>query len=358
MFGFGMGMPGMGGMGMSGGPNGMSAGFNVGGMSMGMSAKIGGTRSAPTLSVDMGSMGMGFSAKDIPLCTHDVHPGNWRQNLYECRTCNKKICENCARNCHDGHDVVFYCKEEVFECACDNQQKCTLIDHENHESHAVPESQVPPEPEVHAVMAKGPDGKPRLELDPLHSLTIDEAAKAHNRNPPTSITVGCGWLTKTDLDTQIVAYDKDLKILGSVSFRNKDAFAGALHHFGDNRQGSTETNQDAEKIKIDLSKMPANVKSLAISITSFGGLPFTAVSKAYMRLTDSSDNFELMYLELSAKEKKTALFFALLYRGDDGKWELLPAIKYFDAKTPEQSFAFTSDYIKKENFIQRMHGNK
>ncbi|KAH0794943.1 zinc finger, C3HC4 type (RING finger) domain containing protein [Histomonas meleagridis] len=118
------------GFGMSGGPNGMSSGMNVGGISMGADAKIGGTRSAPTLAVDMGGMGLGVSANGIPLCTHEVHPGQWTQNLYECKTCNKKICENCSKNCHKGHNVVSYVREESFECACDKERKCTLINHD------------------------------------------------------------------------------------------------------------------------------------------------------------------------------------------------------------------------------------
>ena len=344
-------------MGFTGGQDSFSTGFNMGGMSGGMGFKVGGTRSAPTVSIDVGMMGFGMSAKDIPCCTHDVYPGQWRQNVYECKTCGKKICENCAKFCHDGHDVQFLYREDTYECQCDTERKCTLIDHEKNESHAQPESAIPPEPEVHAVMKKDDDGNPRLELDPLHSLTLEAAAKAHNRPTPTTIIIGCGWLTKTDLDTQICAYDDNMNILGSVSYQNKDAFSGALHHHGDNRVGSTKSNVDAERITVDLNKMPSNVRSLAVSITSFQGMKFTSVSKAYMRITDASDNFELMYLDLSAKENKTALFFALFYRGDDGKWELLPAVKYFDAKTPGESFAFTKKWIIDENFIQRMHGN-
>ena len=44
-----------------------------------------------------------------------------QQKLYNCVTCNMKdgycICENCIKNCHKGHNVVF--SEEDIEGYCD-----------------------------------------------------------------------------------------------------------------------------------------------------------------------------------------------------------------------------------------------
>ncbi|KAH0785139.1 TerD family protein [Histomonas meleagridis] len=143
-------------------------------------------------------------------------------------------------------------------------------------------------------------------------------------------------------------------MVDSVSFRKSNAFNGALHHCGDNQVGNSSTDKDAEVIRIELARIPSNVRSHAISITAFRGLPFTAVRKA-LKITDFSDNYEILYLDLSAKENKTALFFALLYCGDDGKWKLIPTTKYFDTKTPEQSFGFTRSWMLQDNFIEKMH---
>ncbi|KAH0792711.1 F-box only protein 11-like isoform X2 [Histomonas meleagridis] len=190
--------------GFGGGFGGFGAGINAGPISGGASFQIGGTRSAPTLSVNMGALGVGCNAKDIPLCTHDCYPGLYLQDYFYCKTCKKAICQNCAENCHASHDVEFNNEGKKFECECDKEKKCTLIDHENNTSHQSapppepepcpppaqqPPAPAPPKPTPPAgnegfTIGQGPDGKKRVISDGAHSLSLARAYTAAGSSSP------------------------------------------------------------------------------------------------------------------------------------------------------------------------------
>lgn len=85
----------------------------------------------------------------------------------------------------------------------------------------------------------------------------------------TAVIVGLGWdARKTDgkefdLDASVFICGEDGKVRSDkdfVFYNNKLGADGSIEHLGDNRSGAGEG--DDEQVKIDLTKVPADVKKL------------------------------------------------------------------------------------------------
>ena len=108
-----------------------------------------------------------------------------------------------------------------------------------------------------------------------------------------------------------------------------DAYADFLDRFADHFHGGTtvldddgsEGEGDDEQIKVDLSKVPENVKSLVFTVNSFSGETFDQIENAYCRVVDSSNNAEIARYTLSSQGSHTALIMAKLYR-HNGEWKM------------------------------------
>jgi len=102
---------------------------------------------------------------------------------------------------------------------------------------------------------------------------------------------GGGASDSIDLDASCVLFDEQNKVVDTVWFRQLKSRDGSIVHTGDNRTG--DGDGDDEQIIVALDKVPANVKSLVFTVSSFTGQTFDAIDNAFCRLVDSSTNNEV-----------------------------------------------------------------
>lgn len=154
----------------------------------------------------------------------------------------------------------------------------------------------------------------------------------------TAVVVGLGWDARVtdgkdfDLDASVFITGEDGKVRSDADFvfyNNKTGADGAVEHQGDNRTG--EGDGDDEQVKIDLSKVPADVKNLVFAVTIHEaddrGQNFGQVSNAFMRVINQDGDAELARYDLSEDySTETALVFGELYRhGDEWKFKAVGA---------------------------------
>ncbi|ACV63747.1 stress protein [Desulfofarcimen acetoxidans DSM 771] len=140
------------------------------------------------------------------------------------------------------------------------------------------------------------------------------------------VVVGLGWDTNKfdgpdfDLDASAFLLGDNGKCASPddfVFYNNLTHKSGSVQHMGDNLTGDGEG--DDEQITIDLSKIPANIQKIAITVTIHmaqeRGQNFGLVSNAFVRVVDDAYNQELLRYDLSEDYSiETALVFCELYR--------------------------------------------
>ena len=130
---------------------------------------------------------------------------------------------------------------------------------------------------------------------------------------------GSGASDSIDLDASCVLFDEQNKVVDTVWFRQLKSRDGSIVHTGDNRTG--DGDGDDEQIIVALDKVPANVKSLVFTVSSFTGQTFDAIDNAFCRLVDSSTNNEVARYTLSSQGSHTAQIMAKVYR-HNGEWKM------------------------------------
>ncbi|MDA3132474.1 chemical-damaging agent resistance protein C [Atlantibacter hermannii] len=137
---------------------------------------------------------------------------------------------------------------------------------------------------------------------------------------------GLGWDARVtdgqgfDLDASVFMVGEDGKVLSDSSFiffNNKLSACGSVEHQGDNRTG--EGDGDDEQIKVDLTKVPAEVKKLVFAVTIYDAEArkqnFGMVSNSYMRIFNNDNGSEIARFDLSEDAStETAMVFGELYR--------------------------------------------
>ena len=153
-------------------------------------------------------------------------------------------------------------------------------------------------------------------------------------NPKLSkILVGLGWDTKKydggfdfDLDAAAFLLGANGKVQSDYDFvfyNNLTHSSGAVQHMGDNLTGAGDG--DDEQIKIDLSKVPANIDKIAFTVTIHEAdsrrQNFGQVSNAFIRIVDESNGKELIRYDLGEDfSVETAVVVGELYR-NSGEWK-------------------------------------
>ena len=150
----------------------------------------------------------------------------------------------------------------------------------------------------------------------------------------TGIVVGLGWDPRAtdgqafDLDGSVFLLDAGGKVRGDSDFifyNNKTSSDGSVEHAGDNTTGAGEG--DDETVKIDLSKVPADVDKIAVCVTiheaETRNQNFGQVSKAYIRVLNQAGGAEIARYDLSEDASTdTAMIFGEVYRhGSDWKFK-------------------------------------
>ncbi len=147
------------------------------------------------------------------------------------------------------------------------------------------------------------------------------------------ITMGLGWdaikskgflgfgskTESVDLDASCVLFDESNKPVDFVWFRQLKSRDGSVVHTGDNRTGAGDG--DDEQINVDLSVVPAGMKSLVFTVNSFTGQNFAQVENAYCRIINAANGQEVARFNLSVQGAHTAQIMAKLYR-HNGEWKM------------------------------------
>ncbi len=148
-----------------------------------------------------------------------------------------------------------------------------------------------------------------------------------------NVLVGIGWDvnrfdTGGDFDLDSAAFM--LADTGRVSsqddfifFGNLSHPSGSVRHMGDNLTGVGDG--DDEQIRIELSKVPANISRIAFTVTIYDAESrhqnFGQVSNAYVRIMDESTGAELLRYDLGEDFSiETAAVFGELYK-NGAEWK-------------------------------------
>jgi tellurium resistance protein TerZ len=168
-----------------------------------------------------------------------------------------------------------------------------------------------------------------VNLQKGQKISLDkEAGGALSR-----VTMGLGWdaikkggifgfgakTESVDLDASCVMFDDQNRTVDVVWFRQLKSQDGSIVHTGDNRTGAGDG--DDEQIIVDLSRVPANVRSLVFTVNSFTGQTFAQVENAYCRVVNAANNQEVARYDLSVQGEHTAQIMAKLYR-HNGEWKM------------------------------------
>lgn len=94
-----------------------------------------------------------------------------------------------------------------------------------------------------------------------------------------------------DLDLSCLLLNEAKELVDVVWFHQVKSLDGSVTHSGDNTTG--DGDGDDERILVDLLRLPAMVKTLAIVVNSFEGHAFERVRNSYCRWVDPASGEEL-----------------------------------------------------------------
>ena len=148
----------------------------------------------------------------------------------------------------------------------------------------------------------------------------------------TNIAVGLGWNPRAtdgqafDLDAIAFLVNEAGKVRADtdfIFFNNLKSADGSVEHTGDNRTG--EGDGDDEVIKVDLSKVPADVSKVVFCAVIYDGQArnqnFGQVANAYIRIVNTQGGAEVARYDLSEDSStETAMIFGELYK-NNGEWK-------------------------------------
>ncbi len=133
-----------------------------------------------------------------------------------------------------------------------------------------------------------------------------------------------------DLDASCLMFDEGKNLLDAVYFGQLKSNDGSIHHTGDNLTG--EGDGDDEQIIVNLSRVPADVKALVFTVSSFRGQTFDDVANAFCRIVNEANGKEVAKYVLSSQGPHTAQIMAKLYR-HNGEWKMAALGENCDGRT-------------------------
>lgn len=147
-----------------------------------------------------------------------------------------------------------------------------------------------------------------------------------------TILIGLGWDVRAtdgadfDLDASVFLLGANDKVRGDndfIFYNNLKSADGSVEHTGDNRTGAGEG--DDEAIRANLSKLPADVTKMAVSVTIHDAESrrqnFGMVKSAFIRVVNDEDGREITRYDLSEDASvETAMIFGEVYR-HAGEWK-------------------------------------
>lgn len=148
------------------------------------------------------------------------------------------------------------------------------------------------------------------------------------------ILVGLGWNARAtagadfDLDASAFLVGDSGKVRSDrdfIFYNQLVSACGSVEHTGDNRTGAGEG--DDEALKIDLGRIPADVKRVIVAVTIHEAdvrrQNFGQVSDAFIRIVNLDNDVELARFDLSEDySTETAMIFGEIYRhGEEWKFK-------------------------------------
>ena len=146
------------------------------------------------------------------------------------------------------------------------------------------------------------------------------------------ILIGLGWDARSsdgqdfDLDASVFMTADNGKVPSDdyfVFYNQLKSPCGSVQHTGDNLTG--DGDGDDESVIVELEKMPANIKSLFVTVTIHDAETrrqnFGQVSNAFVRLVNHETGQEVLRFDLSEDySTETAMVFGEVYR-HNGDWK-------------------------------------
>lgn len=146
------------------------------------------------------------------------------------------------------------------------------------------------------------------------------------------ILIGLGWDERAtdgaefDLDASAFMLTSQGKVRSDADFIYYNQLRspeGAVEHTGDNRSGQGEG--DDEALKVDLSKIPAGVEKIVITVTIHDAVArkqnFGQITNAFIRVVNEESNVEIVRYDLAEDySTETAMVFGELY-SHNGEWK-------------------------------------
>jgi len=147
-----------------------------------------------------------------------------------------------------------------------------------------------------------------------------------------NMLIGLGWDPRTtdgaefDLDASAFMLTAQGKVRSDADFiyyNQLRSTEGSVEHTGDNLTGAGEG--DDEVIKVDLSKIPAGVEKIAITVTIHDAVArkqnFGQIANAFIRVVNESSGAEIVRYDLAEDySTETAMVFGELY-SHNGEWK-------------------------------------
>lgn len=122
-----------------------------------------------------------------------------------------------------------------------------------------------------------------------------------------------------DLDASCIMFDDQKQLVDVVFFGQLSSKDGSIRHTGDNLTG--EGHGDDEQIIVELNRIPAEVKTLVFTVSSFRGQTFDQVANAFCRIVNGANNQEIAKYTLTSQGSHTAQIMAKLYQ-HNGEWKM------------------------------------
>ncbi|MFE7808280.1 TerD family protein [Streptomyces sp. NPDC057430] len=122
-----------------------------------------------------------------------------------------------------------------------------------------------------------------------------------------------------DLDASAVLY-AGRRVVEVVYFQHQTGIFGAVRHSCDNGVGGHGPGDD-EAIKVDFTRMLAEVNQIVLTVNSFTGATFDGVESTYCRLVDETTGSELARYTLPGGGSHTTQVMASISRVN-GAWQL------------------------------------
>jgi stress response protein SCP2 len=195
-----------------------------------------------------------------------------------------------------------------------------------------PPSSAPPPTSAPAAGSVAP-GPVRLQRNDRMTLAGPTGA------PLPRVLLELSWLPApgrrtVDLDTSVIAFDAAARKLAIVGYQHQNEFAGALENTGDAR--GEPGRFAAERILVDLARLPGEVDALVFTINSFHGHTFTYLERAGCVLSDDTGRHIVTY-DLTDTQPSTAVLMATVRRDGPAGWHMRAIGEYHDCRTVKNS---------------------